>query len=84
MSNSFCETPRNSVGATRRGTKPLETEKEVQATMDALQGQKTILIVARRMSTVERCDQVFALCDHSIRLTEGVRVPSQICRFIRI
>ena len=54
----------------------VETEKEVQAAMDALQGQKTILIVAHRMSTVERCDRVFALCNNSIRLTEGVRVPS--------
>ncbi len=37
------------------------TEKEVQTSIDALQGKKTILIVAHRMSAVERCDHIYQL-----------------------
>lgn len=43
-----------------------ETEREVQAAIDTLQGQKTILIVAHRLSTVERCDQIIGLRESKI------------------
>ncbi|AGA31716.1 Lipid A export ATP-binding/permease protein MsbA [Thioalkalivibrio nitratireducens DSM 14787] len=49
----------------------VETEKEVQAAIDALQGQKTILIVAHRMSAVERCDRIVQLHDCRINSIQG-------------
>jgi ABC-type multidrug transport system fused ATPase/permease subunit len=37
------------------------TEKDVMSAVTALQGTKTILIVAHRTSTVERCDRLYRL-----------------------
>lgn len=37
------------------------TEAEVMKAVDALQGRKTIVIVAHRLSTVERCDRLCRL-----------------------
>ena len=39
----------------------LETEKEVVKAVKALQGQKTIIIVAHRLSTIEHCDRVYTI-----------------------
>lgn len=39
----------------------VETESQVMDAVLALQGQKTILIVAHRLSTVERCDRLYKL-----------------------
>lgn len=38
-----------------------ETEKGVMQAVAALQGQKTILIIAHRLSTLEHCDRVYRL-----------------------
>ncbi|WP_376691985.1 ABC transporter ATP-binding protein [Wenzhouxiangella sp. EGI_FJ10409] len=40
------------------------TERAVMQTLDKLAGQKTMIIIAHRLSTVQRCDQVYVL-DHA-------------------
>lgn len=49
----------------------IATDKDVQAAIDALQGKKTILIVAHRTSAVEQCDRIINLQDHSIAVIQG-------------
>ena len=39
----------------------VDTERQVMAAVNALQGDKTLLIVAHRLSTVEHCDHLFRL-----------------------
>lgn len=39
----------------------METEGEFMMTIDRLHGQKTIVIVAHRLSTIEKCDRVFQM-----------------------
>jgi ABC-type multidrug transport system fused ATPase/permease subunit len=44
----------------------IETETEVMSAIRALQGFKTILIVAHRLSTVQHCDRVYKIEDATI------------------
>ncbi len=44
----------------------IETETEVMSAIRALQGFKTILIVAHRLSTVQHCDRVYKIEDARI------------------
>ncbi len=43
-----------------------ETEKEVMQAVNEMHGSKTILIIAHRLSTLEKCDEVFKLENGSI------------------
>ena len=36
-----------------------ETEKEVMAAIESLQGSKTMLMIAHRLSTIENCDDIY-------------------------
>ena len=47
----------------------MDTEKEVMNSIEMLHGQKTIVIVAHRLSTVVTCDWIY-------RLDQGVIVES--------
>ena len=38
-----------------------ETELEVQNSIDALRGDKTIILIAHRLSTIKNCDMIFVL-----------------------
>lgn len=47
-----------------------ETEKEVMAAIDGLQGTKTIIMIAHRLSTIENCDVVYKVENGNIEKTE--------------
>ena len=49
----------------------IETETEVMSAIRALQGFKTILIVAHRLSTVQHCDRLYRIEDAQI-VAEGL------------
>ena len=51
----------------------IETETEVMSAIRALQGFKTILIVAHRLSTVQHCDRIYRIEDAQIT-AEGLFV----------
>ena len=38
-----------------------ETEKEIVKSIDSLGGNKTIIIIAHRISTLENCDKIYTL-----------------------
>jgi ATP-binding cassette subfamily C protein len=46
-----------------------QTEFEVSRAIDALQGVRTIVVVAHRLSTVRRCDRLIMLRDGRIAMT---------------
>jgi len=55
----------------------ISTEKEVMEAVNALQGSKTIIIVAHRLSTIEKCDTVYNLANGEI---ESHGTPSLFTR----
>ena len=40
-----------------------ETEKAVMESIDALQGYKTLIIVAHRLTTIRHCDKIYEIVD---------------------
>ena len=44
-----------------------ETEKEFMASIDALGGKKTIILIAHRLTTVEKCDTIYRVENGGIR-----------------
>jgi ABC-type multidrug transport system fused ATPase/permease subunit len=44
----------------------IETEHEVMMAVNALKGQKTVIIVAHRLSTVEQCDRLYRLAEGKV------------------
>lgn len=45
-----------------------ETEKEIMESIQHLQGQKTMIIIAHRLTTIESCDHVYRVENGKIRL----------------
>jgi len=48
-----------------------KTEKEIQKNIDEFRGEKTIILIAHRLSTVRNCDNIFVLKDGRI-VEEGM------------
>ena len=43
-----------------------ETENEVMKAIEALQGYKTLIVVAHRLTTVKKCDEIYEVRDKKI------------------
>ena len=48
------------------------TEKEIMESIDNLIGQKTLIIIAHRLSTLKKCNKIFEVADGKINVTENV------------
>ena len=51
-------------------TSALDNEKAVMESIDALQGEKTLIIVAHRLSTIKNCDKIYEVNHGKISLRE--------------
>lgn len=51
-------------------TSALDTDVEaaVMESVDALHGRKTLIIVAHRLSTIQKCDKIYEIADRGLRL----------------
>jgi len=43
-----------------------ETEKEVSSAIEAMSGNKTMIVIAHRLSTIQRCDRIYYMKNGSI------------------
>lgn len=50
-----------------------DTESAVMEAIDALQGRKTLIIIAHRMSTIQNCDRVYEIKDKRAFLRGDIR-----------
>src|SRR5262245_50203670 len=57
-----------------------ESEELIQQAIDRLAGQRTILLVAHRLSSVRRADRVIVLEDGKIVEADGEPIPHVVCR----
>ncbi|MCR5764766.1 MAG: ABC transporter ATP-binding protein/permease, partial [Treponema sp.] len=46
------------------------TEKEIMESIDNLIGQKTLIIIAHRLSTLKKCNKIFEVADGKINISE--------------
>lgn len=51
-----------------------ETEAEVMKAIEALQGYKTLIIVAHRLTTVRKCDIIYEVCDKKISVKDKAEI----------
>lgn len=47
-----------------------ETEQAVMESIEALQGQKTLLIIAHRMTTIQKCDVIYEVGEGKVTIKE--------------
>ena len=55
-----------------------ETERRITDTIDALHGELTMIVVAHRLSTVRRCDQLIFMADGKIVKTGGPELALEV------
>jgi ABC-type bacteriocin/lantibiotic exporter with double-glycine peptidase domain len=55
-----------------------ETEQEIVEEIKLLKGQKTLVVIAHRLSTVQHCDRIYRLEDGKI-IKSGT--PDQVLNF---
>ena len=48
------------------------TEKEIMKSIDNLIGQKTLIIIAHRLSTLKKCNKIFEVKDGQINVSENI------------
>lgn len=55
-----------------------ETEKAVMEAIDALQGRKTLIIVAHRLSTIKNCDKIYEIVNGKAELRQWNEIYAPI------
>ena len=43
-----------------------ETEREVMEAIDGLHGQRTMVVIAHRLTTIKNCDEIYEVTDGAI------------------
>lgn len=47
-----------------------DTEKEIMKAIDSLKGEKTLIIIAHRLTTIEKCDHIFEIEDGQVKVVK--------------
>ena len=58
-----------------------ETEKEIAAEIQHLKGEKTMIVIAHRLTTVQHCDRIYRL-EHGQVVEEGI--PEEILNLTKV
>lgn len=51
-----------------------ETESAIMESIDALRGHKTLIIIAHRLTTIQRCDHIYEVTDGRIKKVEHLSI----------